>query len=634
MNRTRMTVMILALATAAGRAALAWHQQPSSDWRGWHFASLVVLAAALGHAVLALAGQVGSLPSSRSRPPRWIWLLWFSLVVIAIALWPFAFDPDRWAWPALLMWGVMVAFPVAIVDASYGSATPPVRAVELWRRLLLIACGLFAAVSLVSYVRAMASSVGGVDFYYYVCIARDMLVRPGDVSDNNYIYFPGVYAFWRTVMHWVGTSLPALQWAYLIAWLTNAVLVACVVWRPTRSLGLAVFAGLWYCVLSTRFDSLSGVSEPLATVWALAGVLMWGGQPLRGPRGWWTALALGIGWGLSVYMKQQAGLLTLGAAALLMGRWTTDRATRHAWAQLVAIPLIAFATLSWGLLAEGHGWVPWQRGLQWATGYGREGSLVLNLYTQIRGDESAALAAGLSVLAWCGLWRRPPRGERMTRPAMQVASLALLAFLCSLVQFASRPFGHYMLLGVPFLVIACLLLAHECWSLVPRRYNQSQLVLFLILGLPGALFVNTAGRHDTLYVWRPVMPRGVQLPLRWHERPLVERDLERLRREIPAGSRIYVVAPRRCVVYYQLQASTASRYGYQFAMRDLDSIDWQSCDFVLIPTSELEPDDLSHCTPAQRDAIRTHILSLGFERSLTDELRTMELYRRLRVSTR
>ena len=206
-----------------------------------------------------------------------------------------------------------------------------------------------------------------------------------------------------------------------------------------------------------------------------------------------------------------------------------------------------------GLLAEGRGWVPWQRGLQWATGYGREGSLLLNLYTQVRGDESAALAAGLSVLAWCGLWRLSPRGERLAQPAMQVASFALLAFLFSLVQFASRPFGHYMLLGVPFLVIACLLLAHECWSLVPRRYAQSQLVLFLVLGLPGALLVNTAGRNDTFYVWRPVMPRGVQMPLRWHERPLVERDLERLQREVPAGSRIYVVAPRRCVVYFQLE---------------------------------------------------------------------------------
>ena len=60
-------------------------------------------------------------------------------------------------------------------------------------------------------------------------------------------------------------------------------------------------------------------------------------------------------------------------------------------------------------------------------------------------------------------------------------------------------------------------------------------------------------------------------------------------------------------------------------MRDLDSIDWKSCDDVIIPTSELEPDDLSHCSPAQRDAIREHILSLGFERRLANELRTMEL---------
>ena len=132
---------------------------------------------------------------------------------------------------------------------------------------------------------------------------------------------------------------------------------------------------------------------------------------------------MGIFLGLSVYMKQQAGLLTLGAAALFLGRLASDRSARHGWPHLVVIPLVALAALSLGLLAEGRGWVPWQRGLQWAAGYGREGSLLLNLYTQVRGDESAALAAGLSVLAWCGLWRLSPRGERLTQPAIQVASL-------------------------------------------------------------------------------------------------------------------------------------------------------------------------------------------------------------------
>ena len=36
-------------------------------------------------------------------------------------------------------------------------------------------------------------------------------------------------------MNWAGTSLPVLQWAYLGVWLINAVLVAGIVWRATRS---------------------------------------------------------------------------------------------------------------------------------------------------------------------------------------------------------------------------------------------------------------------------------------------------------------------------------------------------------------------------------------------------------------
>ena len=416
-----------------------------------------------------------------------------------------------------------------------GPLTACCAGLPAWRTLVLAVGGVVALISLVRYLQAVYTSIGSVDFFYYVCIARDMLQVPGEVSENNYLYFPGVYAFWRTVMRTFGDSLGDLQFGYLAVLVANGLLVSAIVAQGTRSRRLAAFAGLWYFVLISRFEGFAGVSEPLATASALAGLWLWGGQPLCGRRGLWIALAFGASLGLAVYLKQQAGLITLGALSLLVCRPWLARERRHAWSLLAVLPGVAVAVLLVGILWEGRGWVPLSRGLNWATSYGREGSLLRSLYTQIRGDESAALAAGLTILMWSVLWCQPHRASWIRRPAFQVASFAIVALMLSMVQFLSRPFGHYMLLGIPWLIIACLLLTHELWLAVPAAYARSFLVSFLLLGAAGVLLANTAGRTDTFYAWRPLLPAGFQLPMQWHEQPLRAIDLARLARWFPLG---------------------------------------------------------------------------------------------------
>ncbi|MHB0958655.1 MAG: hypothetical protein ACYC0X_16095 [Pirellulaceae bacterium] len=620
--------MTVAVATIALRWIVEWSArgaaatEPTSVWL------LVLLALPLAHAIHVLFLLSGSRTSNGATwfPPRWIWLLWTTIIFVAVALWPWALAPDQYSLAALIVWGVFVAFPAAIVDGRGAAEGTRSLLLSSWRTLVLTIVAVMALVSLVSYLHAVYGSIGSVDFFYYVCIARDMLQTPLEVSENNYLYFPGVYAFWRTVMRVSGDALSDLQLGYLALLVVNGLCVGGVVARSTRSGYLAVLACVWYFVLLSRFEGFAGVSEPLATVWALAGLWVWGGQPLRGRRGLLMAIALGASLGMAVYMKQQAGLIALGAISLLICRPWLEREKQHSWSLLALIPGVAVAVLLMGILWEGRGWVPLHRGLHWAAGYGREGSLLGSLYTQIRGDESAALAAGLTLVTWCVLFAGAQRAKWIRRPAFQVASFALMAFLLSMAQFLSRPFGHYMLLGIPWLIIACLVLAHELWLHAPAQYTRSYLVSFLVMGAAGVLLANSAGRTDTFYVWRPLLPAGFQLPMQWHEEPLRALDITRLREVIPEGSSMYVVAPRRNVVYYLLESHTANPAGYQFVLCDLQAMPWDRCQFVLLPITGLDENDLQLCSPAQRKEIRQHLVTLGFRRRLVTQLRTMELY--------
>ena len=153
-----------------------------------------------------------------------------------------------------------------------------------------------------------------------------------------------------------------MQCCYVAVLLVNAVLLAALVMRMLGRPVAAIFAALWYLVVVTRFDGLAGVSEPLATAVVLAGLLAWAGEPLRGRRGFILAVLLGVAMGVTVYVKQQAALLTVATAALLLCRPWMDRPRRHGWAHLAIVPAVAVAVFLAGILLEGRGWTPLERG--------------------------------------------------------------------------------------------------------------------------------------------------------------------------------------------------------------------------------------------------------------------------------
>jgi hypothetical protein len=431
-----------------------------------------------------------------------------------------------------------------------------------------------AMVAIIQYLLAITPQVGGVDFYYYVCNARDMLLRPEAFSPRAYSYFPGVYAFWRAAWLATGGSLLGLQASAVLLVVANSLVLGWIVHRACRSIPLGAMAGFWYLLLASRFEGFAGVTEPLATLPWLVGLAIWQGTTLRGPEGWKKAIGLGIAFGLTTYAKQQAGLLTLGAIAWLVERPGTPPDRRHDIRQLILVPLVAVGTLLIGILAEGRGMLPLLQGGQLATAYAREGTWLWNLYVQVRHDETAALFALFSLGGWGALYFHSWRNGRLDRPWLRLASFAILAGLATLIQFRSRPYGHYALLGIPCLILVTLTCGHSLakWYFFPvRRALLPHWLVAMAVTFP--VFVGDRdGLNLLLWNLRRSAPQAGDSP--WHEDPRVLEAVQQVSDRLPPGETIYVLPPYRTELYFLLEGHSVSEFGYRFQAVSPEEIPW------------------------------------------------------------
>ena len=490
-----------------------------------------------------------------------------------------------------------------------------------YRQALLVAGLGWALVTAGLYLVRIRPYVGDVDLFYYLCNARDMN-NHSLPSNDCYSYFPGVYRFWRTVMLTVGERLEAIQWTYLLVILTNILLVAAIVWRHSRCLASSLFAGCWLLVLTSRFQATAGETELLATIPLLLAALYWSGQPLRGSRGWRYSLALGIGLALALYTKQQAGLLSLGAVALLLSYRWRSKSDQHQLPLLIAIPVIATAFFLLAILLEGAGWLPLQTGLATVADYEQEGSWWFNLYVQLRRDETAGLAALFSglVLVSC-LWRK---NSRSTKSLELVLFLAIGA-LCTLWQLRSRAYHHYMLLAAPGLVSSTVLLWREMFPARAAGNRKTALLrsaLILVIFVP---FLRDAGIRESFTPWR--LPRSTNFAPRqlWHQQAPVAKDLQQL--AASAGETLYVIPARHNSVYFVLQTQTSSPRGYRFEQAPLAETDWSiHSKVLLLKPAAWDASDQQIISTEGLVQWRAALQQAGFQAGL--ELPTMVLYQR------
>jgi hypothetical protein len=436
-------------------------------------------------------------------------------------------------------------------------------------------------------------TVGGDDFFSLICFSRDLASGAADVSNARYGYFPGSYLVFRAAITALGGSLATLQWVYLMTLLASAALTGLAAGRVTKSFEVGVVTALLSHGLGLHAQGLDGCIGPLAPVPALAGLAIFGGDPPTGRRGLARACALGAGLGLALAMKQQAGLIALGAAALLV---------RRPRAPVFLLPAAAIVAFGIVIALEGQGLDPLRIGLGTVQTYGAQGSFVTNVFGTLHHPRAlgAAFFASLgAVVAWAWIV--------LSRPALReegwvsVLGFSGIAALASFVQFARRDYAHYALIGLPFLAIGLTLLAAR------RR---------LVLAGLGVL---------ALALWA-----SGPFPPRFRNDPVVRADLEQIRPLVnPEKDELVVFPLRRNDVHYLLgtRVRFAPRgYSWEASLGRWRDRDWTRVTAVLVSGRDRFAPERETEEETERREVLAFLAGNGFKPVATTE--TFVLFRR------
>ena len=412
-------------------------------------------------------------------------------------------------------------------------------------------CG--GIVSAVAYLTVIHPVIGGVDWFYYLCYSRDA-VDAYSTSNNMYSYFPGIYSFWTIAMRLVGSDVSSLQCVFVVALTVNCLLVGIIVWQHTHAKLMAAAAGIWTLMLLSRFDGVQGESEIIANIFFLACLIAWKGASLNQWSRWKSLLLFGIGLGLAVSMKQQAGLLALGALWFL----GEQRQRTHRWDMLFALPAVAGLTLILCVLTAGRGLEPLWLGLSTATAYPGQDSWLLNLYTQFRHDESFWIVAVISV----GLFLRGLFKEKLdpSSNTTRLIGFLILSGLATLIQFKARPYHHYLLLTIPAVTISSTIIWHQHRDRLTSRSLQRCLLILMAM-LPFCWAEDYRwGYHPTQWP----SANQVQPLSAWHQRKDIRQYIDHLSQNLPASTTLLVLPGRHNSLHYLLDTRSGSDQGYSF----------------------------------------------------------------------
>ncbi len=489
---------------------------------------------------------------------------------------------------AISMAGLILFFPLLKIVPAESRHGQYHRA---YTKTLLALLATAATVTCVRYLTISREAVGGVDWYYYLCYSRDM-VNNHPVSENIYSYFPGVYAIWTSVMRIFGQELTALQSFYQSALIMVCLLTGWVVRQHTHCKVLTYFSIFWTFVLLTKFDGLTGVTESLAVIPWLLGLILWRGRPVNNTESLWVLILFGAAIGLTVFTKQQAGLLSLGFVYLLAEQ-RQKKSGLHSWKRLLLIPITAIVTLVLAILCMGNSLVWLTEGLKTAGQYGTEQSWILNLYTQVRHDESLWISTLITVILFSrrGKWLKTATATNV--PSWRLAGFSLVAALATLLQFKARPYHHYMLLSIPAMVIACSLIYHHYRSWL-QESTCKRIVIGAIVILP---CIWCAPYNDSYHPLR----LQISTPHQWDRQysamhhATIQSVIESLNTQVPADSRMLILPGRYNQIHYYSATLSDQETGYNFRTRQFAAsgdnwkkpLEQTSADYVLLLTGSI-----------------------------------------------
>ena len=422
---------------------------------------------------------------------------------------------------------------------------------------LWISWGLVAAVA---YLVEAKHISGGIDWFYYLCYSRDGVNFYG-TADNMYSYFPGIYQFWKAAMRLVGTDVASLQNVIVVALGLNAALVGVVVFQHTRCKLISSGAALWALVVLIRFDGLRGESEIVASLFFLSTMIAWKGTPLDHWNKWKLLLVFSLGLGLTVYMKQQAGLLAVGALALVWEQLCPRSGARHQWGMLASLPILAVICLVGLIMMEGRGLAPLSLGFSTAAAYPSRDSWLHNLYVQFRHDESFWIVVTVTMAMFIRHQKKPPVGSTLTNtPTARLVGFLLLSGVVTLVQFKIRPYHHYLLLTIPVFTISAAIIWHEHRYLMERGIKQ-RILMVLLVALP------FCWAEDYQWAYHPAqLPTEAQVTEleNWHQQVSVKKVIVELKNNIPMGSPLMILPSRHNSIHYLAGTRSSSPHGYSF----------------------------------------------------------------------
>ncbi len=517
---------------------------------------------------------------------------------------------------------------VPVLRNSAALAWP--RWMRWYRTALIVSAIAWAATASARYLAAALPYIEGVDFFFYLCVARDFLHGAGGDSLAKYGYFPGGYRYWEAVMALFGEDLATLQFAVAGTLVANAVLCGLIVARSVKSLAAGALAAPLYLMLASCFEALQGTTEPIATLFALAGVLAWGGLPLRGVPGWRRALLLGLGLGLAAWTKQQGGLVAIGAGILVIS-WAMHRpGARDSLWQILAVGAAATCVFLIALLLEGRGLAPLRIGLGLATGYEAEGSLTTNLPVLARQAGAVTWLILLAAFIWLVMLGSAFATGLRQDPWVSIVGFCLLAALATTAQFSKRAYLHYALLAAPFFAIVLTIMAARLAQAASTAWPRMS--PFIGIATAGVLVASTISVKPVaghLQVWPPAWNPVVSDRKPWHQSAEVAADLQALRSMVAPGEQVLVLPPRRNVIHFLLGSRPdLSPAGYGWGKQDLSQVLLSpQLDAVLVLDRRILDDvDAATCRLAQCGRAIAALPASGFRTSTA--LNAMTLWRR------
>jgi hypothetical protein len=493
--------------------------------------------------------------------------------------------------------------------------------------LVTLVLGLSVLLAL-RYLYVARPLIEGVDLFFFLVQARDRLSGLAEFSDALGNYFPGGYVFWQTILVMCGKSLATVQWTVVALLTVNAVLVAVIVRQTLSSWQAGVLAALWYLALASRLEGLYGTTEPIATMFALFGLLCWCGMPLKGAAGWWRVLFLGSGLGLALWVKQQGGLISLGAIAIFGGFAMTRLSNRHSIWQIIALPLIAALVFLTAILFEGRGLAPVLSGLNLVAQYDAQGVGLDNLRGAITQLGIAGCWWLFACLFWVGTFFIPVLRKLHAEPWIAVAGFAVCASLATTVQFFTRPYLHYGLLLAPFVPIAALTITVQLVRKIPRHRSGFRSFLNILIGiLLVSPLIATRGGTPFFHIWPVESNQRVAHETPWHLTPQIASDLLEIATNVNAGDLLLVLPPRRYVIHFLL-GTRPTQDGWGSVGKDAEVLSrLPALTLVLvIDKSRLDSSDITACEVFQCGTTISKLSDAGFVKTM--ELKTMTLWRK------